>query len=40
MSNTSLNKVANHFPLQDEFQGNSVINDEFFPASVSGLSWC
>ena len=31
MSNTSLNKVLNQFSLQDAFQGNSVICDEFFP---------
>lgn len=37
MSNTSLNKVVNQFPLQDEFEGNSVIGDEVFPVSVFWL---
>lgn len=38
MSNTSLSEVASCFTLQDGFQGNTVIHDEFFPVSVFGLS--
>lgn len=38
VSHASLNKVVHQFSLQDRFQGNSVISDEFFP--VSGVSQC